>query len=131
MLSRRILNVPLNTKRSIQGNRFFLVFKAKIFCRKLNRIVRMVCIHVNFQTLCPGVVGRFDLNGNQFPIPLDYKINFSFSFRFPIVGSVAVGHQLHIYIVFCHAALEVVKFATHIENVIRTDFANLQLKKMM
>ena len=107
-----------DTKCGIERNDFFIVLKAEVLGRELDSISGLVGVHIDLQALGSGVVGRLDLNGNELPVTLNDKINFSPTLGLPIVGVVAVNGKLHIDIVLRHTALEIVDFLDHIENII-------------
>ena len=95
----------LDTECGIEGNDFFIVLKAEVFGRELDCISGLVGVHIDLQALCSGVVGGLDLNGNELPVTLNDKINFSPTLGLPIVGVVTVTGKLHIDIVLRHTAI--------------------------
>ena len=78
----------------------------------------MIGLDVEIQTLGLGVIRGLDLNGDQLAFPLDDKIHFCAALGLPVIGVVAVDGQLHLDVIFCHAALEIVQFFHHIENIV-------------
>ena len=52
------------------------------------------------------------------PVPLDDKIYLRSPLRLPIIGAVSVERQLHIDVIFNHAAFKIVKLFHHIQNII-------------
>ena len=85
-----------DTKRGIERNDLLISLTAEVFRRELNGVSGLVGVHVDPQALGLGVICGLDLNGNELPVTLNDKINFSSTLGLPIVGAVAVDGKLHI-----------------------------------
>src|SRR5699024_4489525 len=99
-----------DTKCGVERNGLFIVLKAKVFCRKLDGISRLIGFHIDLQALCPGVVSRLYFNGDKLTVTLNDKIYFSSTLGLPIIGLISVDGKLYIHIIFSHTALKVVQF---------------------
>ena len=85
-----------DTKCGIERDDLLIILTAEVFRRELDGVSRLVGIHVDPQALGLGVICGLDLNGNELPVTLNDKINFSSTLGLPIVGAVAVDGKLHI-----------------------------------
>ena len=85
-----------DTKCGIERDDLLIILTAEVFRRELDGVSRLVGVHVDPQALGLGVICGLDLNGNELPVTLNDKINFSSTLGLPIVGAVAVDGKLHI-----------------------------------
>lgn len=102
----------------MKGHNLLIVLKRKVLRRELNGIGGPVGIHIDLQALCLVVVGGLYLNRNQLPVTLNDEIYFGPAFGLPITGVISADGKLHIDIIFCHTALEVVQLLDHVENIV-------------
>ena len=107
-----------DAKRGVQGNDLFIVLKAEILGGKLYGICRMMDVHVHGKALGTRVIRALDLDGNEIAFALDDEINLRTALRFPIIGGISVDGELHLYIVFSHAAFEIVQLIDRVENIV-------------
>lgn len=107
-----------DAKRGIQGNDLFIVLKAEILGGKFYGICRVMDVHVHGKALGARVIRALDLDGNEISFALDDEINLRTALRFQIIGGISVDGELHLYIVFGHAAFEIVQLIDHVENIV-------------
>ena len=88
--------IASDTKCGIERNDLLISLTAEVFRRELDGVSGLVGVHVDPQALGLGVICGLDLNGNELPVTLNDKINFSSTLGLPIVGAVAVDGKLHI-----------------------------------
>ena len=104
-----------DAKRGVQGNDLFIVLKAEILGRKFYGICRMMDVHVHGKALGARVIRALDLDGKTIFAPV---AGIRTALRFPIIGGISVDGELHLYIVFGHAAFEIVQLIDHVENIV-------------
>ena len=88
--------IASDTKCGIERNDLLISLTAEVLRRELDGVSGLVGVHVDPQALGLGVICGLDLNGNELPVTLNDKINFSSTLGLPIVGAVAVDGKLHI-----------------------------------